>query len=40
LKGWQSASHQDASSQFIDPQFVDPENGDFHLRDDSPLLKK
>jgi hypothetical protein len=40
LTGWQSASHQDATSQFIDPQFVDPANGDFHLRDDSPLLKK
>jgi hypothetical protein len=37
LKGWQSASHQDADAQFVDPRFVDPENGDFHLRDDSPV---
>ncbi|HEY7909444.1 MAG TPA: right-handed parallel beta-helix repeat-containing protein [Thermomicrobiales bacterium] len=37
LKGWQSASHQDADAQFVDPRYVDPENGDFHLRDDSPV---
>ena len=36
VKGWQSASHQDANARFTDPLFVDPENGDFHLRDDSP----
>lgn len=38
FEAWQEKYGQDKHSIVADPRFVDPQNGDFHLRPDSPAI--